>query len=270
VADVKAILAKAKAELAEGKLDTARNTLLMGGYVATLEPAIQKAFTDIIPEPKGLKEHADLLKGIKSKDAAARLKSAKELNKWMRKSSSLFIKEWAADPRFSEQLFSALDSETEAKPREELALAVEALLGRYFPDQRAFPVLAKLVGDKSKTVRRAAASGIPKLRHPDRYAVLAPLFKDKAAEVRFAWLVTIGPNKAAGLLTEAEAAQVFAPACECLGFDDRDVKKAAAAALQSLGDKRALPALEAALKAEDADSVKEYLANAIKALKAAK
>jgi HEAT repeat protein len=138
------------------------------------------------------------------------------------------------------------------------------------------PVVARLTSDKDPFVRKAAAYALAGFSGPERTAALIGALKDKDQEVRGASALALGDHAdstavaplAAALsdknaFVRAQAARalgVNGPAAASavpelvrrLGSDgDGEVKRHAATALGTIGDRSALPALERASRDSD-------------------
>ena len=151
------------------------------------------------------------------------------------------------------------------------------------PDTSSAPLIAaRLTSDKDAFVRKTAAYALSRFSGTERTATLIAALKDKDFEVRGAAAVSLGDHPDGAAVTPLVAALsdkiafVRAQAARALGIntgaarqatphliklltsdDDGDVRRHAATALGSLGDRSALPALETA--SHDGDS---YLAQA--------
>lgn len=150
-------------------------------------------------------------------------------------------------------------------------------------DKTVIPFVAgRLASDKDPFVRKAAAYALGRFTGSERTAALIAALKDKDQEVRGAAAVSLGDHAdaaaaaplavalsdksafvraqtARALGVNGSAASFAVPALiRLLGSDpDGEVKRQAATALGSIGDRSALPALERASR--DSDS---YLAQA--------
>lgn len=149
------------------------------------------------------------------------------------------------------------------------------------PDPSVVPLLAaRLTSDKDAFVRKTAAYALGRFSSTERTAALIVALNDKDPEVRGAVAVSLGDHADASAIAPLAAALsdrsafVRAQTARALGLNgsaatqvvpalirllasdqDGEVKRQAAAALGSIGDRSALPALERAT--HDSDS---YLA----------
>ena len=163
--------------------------------------------------------------------------------------------------------------------------AAVAALGERADSSVASALAARLSSDKNVFVRKTAAYALGKFSGTERTASLIAALRDKEPEVRGAAAVSLGDHAdaaAIGPLTAALAdknAFVRAQAARALGVNGRaatqevpaliallasdtdgEVRRQAAIAIASIGDRSALPALERA--ARDSDP---YLAQAARA-----
>jgi HEAT repeat protein len=140
------------------------------------------------------------------------------------------------------------------------------------PDSSTAPLIAaRLTSDKDAFVRKTAAYALSRFSGAERTAALIAALKDKDLEVRGAAAVSLGDHPDAAAVAPLVAALsdkiafVRAQAARALGINtgaaghatphliklltsdnDGDVRRQAATALGSLGDRSALPALETA------------------------
>ena len=160
--------------------------------------------------------------------------------------------------------------------------SVVASLGERADTSVASPLAASLTSDKDAFVRKTAAYALGKFSGTERTAALLAALKDKDAEVRGAAAVSLGDHAESAAVVPLAAALsdksafVRAQAAHALGVNgsaagqtvptligllasdhDGEVKRRAATALGSIGDRSALQALDRATHDSD-----PYLAQA--------
>ena len=198
---------------------------------------------------------------------SARLKSS---DQEARREAAMMLSGLDGDAAVS-ALVSAL---TDASPSVR-ALVVASLGER--PDRSVAPfVAARLTSDKDPFVRKTAAYALGRFSGTERTAALAAALKDKDLEVRGAAAVSLGDHADEAAVEPLAAALsdksafVRAQAARGLGVNgsaasravsalisllasdpDVEVKRQAATALGSMGDRSALPALERASRDRD-------------------
>jgi HEAT repeat protein len=267
---IERLIRKAKALADAGKEAEGRDLLLVAGYEAGDEKAIQEAYPALFPVPTGLEKNDAKVKAFADKDAKKRADAGKWLSREARLAYSLNKKTWMRDPRLTDAVMEALANEGDPKARNEIAAGLAFLLYRYFPDQRAFAILSSLAGDKNKQIRYSVAVGIGHLRHPARYDVLLPMLGDKVAQVRHEVCLSVCNNKRAGFLTDAEKARLRAALPPLLGDRDRGVRTVCSSALRDCGDRSTIPHLEAAMRKETVATLVDLYRHAIAVLEGEK
>ena len=160
--------------------------------------------------------------------------------------------------------------------------AVVASLGERADTSVASPLAARLTSDKDAFVRKTAAYALGRFSGTERTSALLAALKDKDAEVRGAAAVSLGDHAESAAVVPLAAALsdksafVRAQAAHALGVNasaarqmvptligllasdhDGEVKRQAATALGSIGDRSALQALDRATHDSD-----PYLAQA--------
>jgi HEAT repeat protein len=198
---------------------------------------------------------------------AAQLKSG---NAEERRDAVIMLSQFDGDSATSALVSALTDSLPEVR-----ALALGGLGAR--PEQGLLPpVVARLTSDKNPFVRKAAAYALAGFSGPERTAALIGALRDKDQEVRGASAVALGEHAdstAVAPLAVAlsdKSAFVRAQAARALGVNGRaaasavhelvrrlatesdpEVKRHAATALGTIGDRSALPALERASRDSD-------------------
>ena len=204
---------------------------------------------------------------------AAQLKSG---NAEERRDAVIMLSQLDGDSSTSALISALADSLADVR-----ALALGGLGAR--PEPGILPsVVARLTSDKNPFVRKAAAYALAGFSGPERTAALIGALRDKDPEVRGASAVALGDHADSTAVAPLAAALsdksafVRAQAARALGVngraaasavpelvrrlssdEDGEVKRHAAAALGTIGDRSALPALEQA--SHDSDF---YLAEA--------
>jgi HEAT repeat protein len=177
------VVARAKQLVASKKIDEARKLLLDEGFVQRSDRAVQAAYLELIPPADAKPELNEPLRRLASSDPDVRYKAIQAISREMFQESSIPRQAWASDPRVTTVLIDALEDE-DKRVVEEAAGVLAVIVGRYFADLRAFEPLVPLLESGRKQTRVNAVAAIGKLSHQDRWRVLLPMFKDKAAEVR--------------------------------------------------------------------------------------
>jgi len=180
-----AAIAEAKSLLSRNQPDEARALLASASFTENLDPKAQQAFQEMFPPSDALEaELTDLLPKLGSKDSKSRRAAAHRVRREAMKEFTLKRKAWMADPRLTDALMRSLEAESDPAVQEEITGALAHTIIRYFPDLRAFPLLENLLSNRKKKTREYAVLGLGWLHADRRWALLAPLLKDPALEVR--------------------------------------------------------------------------------------
>lgn len=254
---------QAKELIKQNRAEQARALLLKHGFIQATDAAAQKAFFDLLPPSEQLaRQLAGPLKQLRDSSAAARLKAARALYNEARKETSTKRAAWMADPRTTAPLIAALTDE-DPRVAEEAAGALAEIIIRYFPDQRAFPALARALRHPRKEMRLNAARSISLLRHKDRWQVLLPLLADKTADVRQEVCMVVTDAAMRGDLSARERRELRPAMLRALQDKDSEVRLLAANALREIGDPSITADLQRALAQEKNREVRADLARAL-------
>jgi HEAT repeat protein len=227
-------VARARQLVAAKKTAEARKLLLEEGFAQRVDPAVQKAYLELIPATDAKPELKEPMRRLSSTDAEVRYKAIQAVSRDMFQESSIERQEWASDPRTTAALIAVLDDED---PRivEEAAGALSVVLGKYFADLRAFDPLVRLLKSGRKQTRVYAVVGLGRLAHPLRWNVLLPMFGDKATDVRRAAVRQIAIRGADGKVPKDVLPQLKAELKRLLTDKDSATKGMAKTALEKLG-----------------------------------
>ncbi|MGB0911753.1 MAG: HEAT repeat domain-containing protein [Nitrospirales bacterium] len=272
----KDVICSAKKLVMSGKIDEAQNLLLDEGYVKRLELTIQKAYLQLIPIGSTLHDMLEeVYKGLDDSHQNIRFKALTQLTREFAQACPRNNVRWMRDPRASEPIIkAALDPNRKIFDRALIALST--LVCKYFPDQQALTVFQLRLTDPKQETRNRAISGIACLRREEALRHLVDLIdcgtdQDRAEVVRQIW----------GLFDETLESMNQYPIewseAGCRFWRDKIVaalhdshvlvRKHAARALKSLGDRTTLPALHAARDTEYDEDTAFYIDDTIVALK---
>jgi HEAT repeat protein len=269
------ILRSATRLLADGRMDDARELLLVEGYIKRSHPAIQRAYPRLLPEVPTLRTMlTEVYSHLDDPNPKVRLDAATKVYRECAKVYPRDNVRWMRDPRATEPLIKAA-RDPDSRVSERAVKALSCLVCSYFPDQRAVAAFLPKLSDRKQDVRITAIHGIGGLRREDLLEHFVDLFEHGTPQDRAAVASNI-----AGLALEGWENQNQRPlqwtAPGRRSWTDRmitalrdshpDVRKQAAIALKSFSDRRALAALQASRRVEVDATVAYWMDDAIAAL----
>jgi HEAT repeats len=277
-ADTVATLTQASRLLAEGRLDEARELLLVEAYVKRDEPTLQATYLNLIPPtPTLLEIQAESYDDLRNPDAKVRLKAATRITRECSKVYPRHSVRWMRDPRATAPLMQSATSDPDAKVADKTLHALACILCAYFPDQRALPVLLSRLKDTRQEARASAISGLGCLRREELLDHFVDLLERGTTRDRE---LVIGTVSGLAYETEANLRQLpmqwtvenrrrwVARMVVALGDEAASIRRPAAVALKCFMDPSALPALRAARPIETDATIAYFIDDAIKTLEA--
>jgi hypothetical protein len=264
--------------LAEGRLDDARELLLVEAYVKRDEPTLQAAYLELIPPtPTLLEIQAESYDDLRDPDPKVRLKAATRITRECTKVYPRHSVRWMRDPRATAPLIQAAASDPDAKVADKTLLALSCILCSYFPDQRALPVLLSRLNDTRQEARASAIGGLGSLRREELLDPLVDLLERGTERDRVLVVAVVS-----GLAYETEANMRQLPIrwspqgrrrwvalmVVALGAKAATIRRPAAVALKCFMDPSALPALRAARPIETDATIAYFIDDAITTLDA--
>ena len=277
-ADTVATLAQARRLLAEGRLDEARELLLIEAFVKRDEPELQTAYLELIPPtPTLLEIQAESYDDLRDPDVKVRLKAATRITRECTKVYPRHSVRWMRDPRATAPLMQAAASDPDAKVADKALQALTCILCSYFPDQRALPVLLSRLKDSRQEARASAIGGLGCLRREELLEPLVDLLERGTERDRDLVVAVVS-----GLAYETEANMRQLPIrwspqgrrrwvarmAAALGDGTASIRRSAAVALKHFMDPSALPTLRAARPNESDPTIAHFIDDAIKTLEA--
>jgi HEAT repeat protein len=269
------VIASAKRLLEQGRPAEARDLLLDEGYVKRLEPAIQRAYQELIPVHPTLREVLDdLYVGLGDPAAGVRFDAATKLAREFAKVHLRGNVRWMRDPRASGPIIQAVFDADDKVARRALR-ALSLLVWKYFPDQRALPAFLSRLADPTQATRVDAINGIGCLRREALLEHLVPVMergtdRDRAAVAGQIWglALEVFDNMNQHPMEWSPVGRRFWRDRMIAALRDPyvQVRKSAARALKQLGDARAVAALRLARAEERDEDTAFYMDDAIAAL----
>jgi hypothetical protein len=277
-ANTVATLTQASRLLAEGRLDEARELLLVEAYVKRDEPTLQATYLNLIPPtPTLLEIQAESYDDLRNPDAKVRLKAATRITRECSKVYPRHSVRWMRDPRATAPLMQSATSDPDAKVADKTLHALACILCAYFPDQRALPVLLSRLKDTRHETHPSAISGLGCLRREELLDHFVDLLERGTTRDRE---LVIGTVSGLAYETEANLRQLpmqwtvenrrrwVARMVVALGDEAASIRRPAAVALKCFMDPSALPALRAARPIETDATIAYFIDDAIKTLEA--
>lgn len=271
-------LAQARRLLTEGRLDDARELLLVEAYVKRDEPTLQAAYLKLIPPtPTLLEIQAESYNDLRDPDAKVRLKAATRITRECTKVYPRHSVRWMRDPRATAPLMQSATGDPDAKVADKTLHALACILCSYFPDQRALPVLLSRLKDTRQEARASAISGLGCLRREELLDHFVDLLERGTTRDRE---LVIGTVSALAYETEASQRQLpirwtaesrrrwVARMVVALADEAASIRRPAAVALKCFMDPSALPALRAARPNESDPTIASFIDDAIETLEA--
>jgi HEAT repeat protein len=177
-------ISKAKQLLNENEWASAKELLLLEGFVKQMNPDIAQAYETLIVPRAALIEHLSAeIAQLQDTNPEIRASAANAINKQARAETSIYSTEWLADPRTTGPLIDLL-ADQNAMVVESAAQALASIFFGHFQDLRAFDSLTSLLNSPRSKTRRAAVACIGHLQHKKKWDYLVPMLMDKSAEVR--------------------------------------------------------------------------------------
>jgi HEAT repeat protein len=151
-------------------------------------------------------------------------------------------------------------------------VALAAIAGNYFKDDRVYARLLPLVRSLHPLTSRWAIIGLIDLRGEASLDDVLPLCSDPSKDTREAtfghlgrWLIVRKASKAESI-RETNLQRLRTQAVRALSDDETSVRQAAASLLGEIGDKTSLPALRAWLKKDSYWLTRQVIEKAIAAI----
>lgn len=158
--------------------DKARRLLLQNGFVNEVNLIIQKAYYQLIPEPKEFCEELTTFKNLYSTDDGVRLAAAKHFSEQARAEASIFREFLFAYPTTFQNLFPAL-SDRNPEVVSKIISALGCAYSRYFQDLRVEENLYPLFSSPNKDIRWAVAIWTQGIKKSIKFEYVLMLLQQK-------------------------------------------------------------------------------------------
>jgi HEAT repeat protein len=211
------------------------------------------------------------LRDLASPDAAVRLKASHQLQSELRKGATKQRKEQFGNTQATSALMAAID-DPDPRVVHNVVVALAAIAGYYFQDDRVYARLLPLVHSQHPLTSRWAISALIDLRGEASLDDVLPLCSDPSKDTREAtfghlgrWLMVRKASKAEPI-GDANLQRLRKEAVRALSDGETSVRQAAASLLGEIGDKTGLAPLRGLLKKESYWLTKQVIEQAIAAI----
>lgn len=152
--------------------------LLENGFVNSINPKIQDAYFELIPEPEIFTKNKVQLDNLFSNYDLLRISSAKHFSKLARDEGSVYRGFFFKYAKTFEMLFPALKDEN-LKVVRDVIVTLGCAYNRYFKDPRIEKELYKFYNHKDKEILTFAIIWTSGIEKTEKFEFIFPLFKNK-------------------------------------------------------------------------------------------
>jgi HEAT repeat protein len=214
---------------------------------------------------------ATVFQDLISPDASIRLKASNQLQSELRKGATKQRKEQFGNTAATSALMAALD-DPDPQVVHNVVVALGAIAGGYFKDDRVYDRLLPLVKSQHPLTSRWAIIGLIDLRAEASLDDVLPLCREGSNDARAAvfshigrWLIVRKASKAEPI-REKNLQRLRQEAVRALSDAETSVRQAAASLLGEIGDQTSLPALREWLKRDSYWLTQQVIEKAIAAI----